>query len=217
MVTDLLDLLEEQQTADRLNAPAPSLFASSARGVQERVAEFKAWCEQHDSFASYRRSHAWLPEITNQIGWDYSTELPPRCLPTILHADLSDCAHAGRRCYDIGGLVYRGACYGCTWEADTRATASEAVEDAHDHAWPGWRDLPIVPQPPDRGTSKREIAAMAAWETTTAALLPQGWLAAGGPIVTTRSPGATRDVPGGSRFGGYDLSARPCHERAVAS
>jgi hypothetical protein len=37
--------------------------------------------------------------------------------------------------------LYRGGCLGCDWEGDVRERPSDAVEDAHDHAWPGWRNL----------------------------------------------------------------------------
>lgn len=217
---DLLDLLDEIQTTERLNGPAPSLFASTTRGVQERVAEFQAWCEEHDSFASYRRSHAWLPEISNsREARDWSAALPSRCLPTVLHANLQDCDHAGRRCYDVGGLVYRGACYGCTWESPSiRGRVSEAVEDAHDHAWPGWRDLPIVPCRPDeeyaRKAGRRKVSPRQEWEDQVNGVYPADWLVAGGPIVTARSEYATGDVPGRTGRGGYDLAARPFHQEA---
>jgi len=208
---DLLDILEEIETTERLNGPCPSLFASPTRGVQERVAEFYAWCKAHDSFASYRRSHAWLPEISNTEYQAFVDHLPTRCLPTILRADLCDCNHAGRRCYDVGGLVQRGACYGCIWEGPVRDNTSTAVEDAHDHAWPGWRDLPVVSRPPsdDSRGKARQIKLREQWKADVDAAYPPGWLESGGPIVTERPANARRDVPGGSRHGGYDLAARP--------
>ncbi|WP_442922066.1 DUF6349 family protein [Microbispora sp. ATCC PTA-5024] len=43
-----------------------------------------------------------------------------------------------------GGLsIKRGACLGCEWEGPDRSRETEAVEDAHDHVWPGWNCPPV--------------------------------------------------------------------------
>jgi hypothetical protein len=78
-----------------------------------------------------------------------------------------------------------------------------AVEAWHDHAWPGWRDLPILPLTPqtdrtDKGTSKR---ARAFFE----AEYPTEFQQSGAPVITQRSRFGTRHVPNYSPWGGYDL------------
>jgi hypothetical protein len=137
---DLLELLEEQKLA----APASSLYASSARGVRARAEEFEAWQSEHGSFGCYGRSHAWHLELRLSHHEDVLTD---RCQPTVLQADLrcQDNAHS-RPCQCVGDLVSRGACLGCDWEGPVQGTVALAVADAHDHAWSGWRDLPVVSQ-----------------------------------------------------------------------
>lgn len=209
---DLLDLLEETKH----NLPCRTLFATATRGVQERYAEWLSWRNEYGEFGSIPRSHAWLPEATGFTGHDPLEELTSRCMPAVLLASMW-CEHHGR-CYCVSnGNLARGACFGCTWEGAPAEHTSVAVADAHDHAWPGWRDLPPVPRRPDRGTSKREIEAMDAWEAHVRAVYPDGWLDAGGPIVTVRDPLGTRDIPFHTGHGGYDLAARPCHLEASAS
>ncbi|HKT03735.1 MAG TPA: DUF6349 family protein [Rugosimonospora sp.] len=172
---------------------APSLYGSPARGLAARTAEMRAWRARHGNPNSIRRSHAWEVHITCP---DTPTE---RCQPTVLSADLRcDCFD---ECYCVGDLLYRGACRGCGWEGEPRDGENAAVEDACDHAWPGWRDLPVVPRVPE--DAKRH----AAWAQRVAARYPANWLVDGGPIRTRRSGLGTRHVPGRTPFGGYDLAA----------
>ncbi|MEV0617645.1 DUF6349 family protein [Nonomuraea sp. NPDC050404] len=95
--------------------------------------------------------------------------------------------------------LYRGACLGCDWEGETRSRNGDAVEDAHDHAWPGWRDLPAVKVP--KSNYER-------WLAEVKRAYPPGWLEVGGPIVTIRTDSRfSRHVPGRAPGGGYDLAA----------
>ncbi|MFF0770911.1 DUF6349 family protein [Nonomuraea wenchangensis] len=95
--------------------------------------------------------------------------------------------------------LYRGACLGCDWEGETRPSNGDAVEDAHDHAWPGWRDLPAV-KPPKSNYAR--------WLVEVGRAYPPGWLEAGGPIVTVRADSRfSRHLPGKAPGGGYDLAA----------
>ncbi|PRX66179.1 hypothetical protein B0I32_106315 [Nonomuraea fuscirosea] len=95
--------------------------------------------------------------------------------------------------------LYRGACLGCDWEGETRERERDAVEDAHDHAWPGWRDLPGVK--PSKSNYER-------WLSDVKRAYPPGWLEAGGPIVTIRADSRfSRHSPGRAPGGGYDLAA----------
>ncbi|GAA1768592.1 DUF6349 family protein [Nonomuraea bangladeshensis] len=95
--------------------------------------------------------------------------------------------------------LYRGACLGCDWEGETRQSGGDAVEDAHDHAWPGWRDLPAV-KPPKSNHAR--------WLVEVGRAYPPGWLEAGGPIVTVRADSRfSRHLPGKAPGGGYDLAA----------
>jgi len=141
---------------------------------------------------SNRNSHAWRVNITCP---DTPTD---RCQPTVLSADLRcDCLD---ECFCVGDLLYRGACRSCGWEGEPVDEENSAAEDACDHAWPGWRELPVVARVPDDG--KRHDA----WAKRVAATYPTGWLAGGGPIRTQRSGVGTRHVPGRTPFGGYDMA-----------
>lgn len=188
-----LDLFALLETA-KLDGPAPTLFGSPARGLDARNTEMARWRDAHSNFASSRRSHAWTVNITCP---DTATD---RCQPTVLSADLRcDCRRAD--CFCLGDLLYRGACRACDWEGDPRDGENPAAEDACDHAWPGWRELPTVTTPPE------ESKARARWLDKVTGLYPAGWLDNGGPIRTARTGIGTRHVPCRTPAGGYDLAA----------
>lgn len=71
------------------------------------------------------------------------------------------------------------------------------MEAWHDHAMPGWRDLPVVPA--DVKNAKR-----GAWVQTD---YPTDWQVEGAPILTRRGEWGRRHVPLRSPFGGYDIAA----------
>ena len=137
-----LDLFHELERIEREAREAngiPSSFTSSARGLGERLAEFEAWRGRYGAFDSLRESHAWVVE------WTAPNAATETCQATVLQADLR-CDH-DQPCYCVGDLVCRGACTGCSWEGGTvRASEDDAVADALDHCFPGWRQSPIVSQ-----------------------------------------------------------------------
>jgi hypothetical protein len=93
----------------------------------------------------------------------------------------------------------RGACLGCEWEGPDWRSERDAVEDAHDHCWPGWRDLPAA-RP--SGTNYQR------WLEEVKRAYPEAWLDAGGPIVTVRADSRfSRHMPAKAPGGGYDLAA----------
>ena len=175
---------------------APTLFADLSRGTFARRAAFHAWVKQYGTFGCIHRSHGWHPE---EYGYT-SVEPSGGCRPFLLAADLR-CDHHSPDCCCIGDLVHRGACLACTWEGPIRTSENLAAEDAHDHAWPGWRRLPIAPRRPRVSTK----AAFGRWVDKVNATYPAGWLEAGGPIRTARQGIGTRHVPNVTGFGGYDL------------
>jgi hypothetical protein len=195
------DLIAEE----KLEAPALCLFGSPARGLAARVAEFDQWVAEHGNFGSVPRSHGW-----HAHSYDGTGDPSGRCQPAVMSADLR-CDHMGFRdgpCCCVGNLLERGACRGCDWEGEPRLTENAAAEDACDHAWPGWRDLPTVPKPPawNGGTTQKERGVMDRWVARVNSVYPPGWLEAGGPVRTLREPVGTRHVPGGTMFGGYDMA-----------
>jgi len=129
----------------------------------------------------------------------------PACTPTVL------CRDSGE---PTDHLEYRGACLGCGWVSDhthrlRRGGENAAVEDAHDHTHPGWREIPVVEGPPTLDSPHAYERGIGRWRERWELLLPACWLDRGGPIRTPRSHGGTRHVPGRAPGGGYDLAADP--------
>lgn len=129
------------------------------------------------------------------------------CVPTTLSVDTRPHGHGEA---GPGGLWKRGACLGCTWEGPIHAVGSyrlgderAAVEDAHDHAIPWWRDLPIVERPHQNNGRyvKKSVEALAEqYEVAIPGCTDHPMC----PIRTWRDPGATRHHSDGA-LGGYDL------------
>lgn len=115
------------------------------------------------------------------------------------------------RCSCVGDLLTQGICETCQWHVI--GTESKVVEAWHDHAWPGWRDLPVIPA----SVKAREMGTITKrGRTWIEAHYPAEWQVPGAPILTERTPPGTRHVPGYSPWGGYDLShtalTEPDHE-----
>lgn len=152
---------------------------------------FKRWCKMHTHFAAYRRSHMW-----HQIGDAAPVELLGH-QADVFDASLSpDPGH-----YGPGDLLYQAICEPCQWQ--TFGTEAQVVEDWHDHALPGWRALPVVPQTVRVRNEKGLTKDALQWITER---YPDDMQVPGAPILTERAPTGTRHVPGYSPFGGYDLS-----------
>jgi len=134
------------------------------------------------------------------------------CRPTILNADLR-CNHYNENCFCVGDLVYRGVCLHCDWEGPVRGDETEAAEDAHHHAWPGWRDLQLVPRPPESGTNAKQKQAMTRWAEYVNDIYPTGWLESGGPIRTSCLRCGTRNIPNDTRSAATTCAARSASSR----
>jgi Family of unknown function (DUF6349) len=201
-----IDLAAEVQ----LDRTPVCLYRSDARGLAARIAEFEKWKAEYGSWGSLLRSHAWTVTYTS------SSEPSERCQPTLLAAHLSVrigtdssawpdcdcCASSGE------GLYYRGACRNpdCNWEGVPVGDENPGAEEAHDHAWPGWRDVPVVTKWPGRGSSRKDKEADARWQAQVVPQYPPGWLEAGGPIRTYRKPPGTRhNGMYATPWGGYDM------------
>ena len=85
-------------------------------------------------------------------------------------------------------LLYHVACSTCPWTSGDYDNENAALEAGLDHAWPGWRSLPVTTERPntaDDGPLRR-------WHAQVTAAYPPGWVAAGGPVRTSRPMYATR-------------------------
>lgn len=202
MKGDLLDLLEQ------LDAPpliAPMRFTLATYPLRELARTRDAWLDEHGAFGSVWRCHLWSVDhhgLNNQSaasGHAY----------TRLEAWLG-CAEPAcdrRTCAAVGGWVYRAACEPCGWSSDVLDDDHAVVAAWHDHAWPGWRDLPVVDRRPSGAADAREDSKRGArWVEKVESQYPAGWGRPGAPVVTARADGATRDMPNGSPWGGFDLA-----------
>ena len=89
--------------------------------------------------------------------------------------------HAGCAC--IGDLTYMAICEPHAW----RVIASDenaAVEGWHDHAFPGWRDLPVVPA---RLRNIGELGLSKAARKWVEQRYPTSMQVVGAPVITERS------------------------------
>lgn len=180
-----------------LERPVPKLYADrDCRGLAQRRWAREEWVRQYGHFDSVRVSHGWYENFTS-----WSTPETAHCQAAVMSANLS-CHHTSRYadpCQCVDGTVYRGACYYCDWEGGLRPSEEDALEDALDHAWPGWRELPVVESDwMKESGSKRAKAIQAWWGRILAAGYARDWLEQGGPIRTRRSIQGARPV-----FGAY--------------
>lgn len=106
-------------------------------------------------------------------------------------------------CSCVYATVHQAVCSVCRWHY-IGGTETEIVEAWHDHAFPGWRDLPAAPQ----GLEGQKLAQWAS------EMYPEECQVPAAPIRSLRSRYGTRHVPGRSPWGGFDLSAG---ELAVAA
>jgi N12 class adenine-specific DNA methylase/predicted ABC-type ATPase len=168
--------------------PPTATFGSTARGMAARMAELRAAREDPDGVVR----HAWGIAITHPDGY------ADQCQPTVLDAVLY-CSHDRGSCQCVGNtLMYRGVCrgQGCDWEGQPRRHENQATEDAHDHAYPGWRDMPAV-SPMPHTTAKALEKPRRHWRNgsgkSPASTRPDGWSAAAlsGPCAAAPATGIT--------------------------
>lgn len=106
-------------------------------------------------------------------------------------------------CECVGGYLHLIVCDTCElhWIDEGWNTVVEAW---HDHAFPGWRDLPILPAKlrGQMGTRKMNPKL----EEWLEGNYPTEFRVPGAPIRTDRGGSGTRHVPEYSPYGGFDLS-----------
>jgi hypothetical protein len=201
--------------------PPPSIYHDrGGRGAAFREWAFAQWCEADplNGFGSIDVSHGWRIGTTSpgaRLGGEFDFDAVDHCLPTLMHASLA-CPHnwwevrdeGAVQCQCVAGSVHRGACLFCDWEGEIVTAEYQAIEDAHDHAWPGWRELPLVRSCPADLGGKKSIEARHRWAVEINSLYPTGWLEQGGPIRTKRLSEHRLHMPNATGFGGYDMGDR---------
>ncbi|MEZ0076337.1 DUF6349 family protein [Planotetraspora sp. GP83] len=102
-------------------------------------------------------------------------------------------------------IRYRSFCGACGHAGPIRSDENTAVEDGQDHAFSGWRDMPVLlHRPYDIDSSSKK--AITKWEADARKAYPQGWFERGGPVLEWRTPPGTRHVPGRAPGGGYAMA-----------
>jgi hypothetical protein len=189
---DLDEMIREQEALARPEwaGPAPLHFTTEYFTVAELAAAWEEYIARNGHFGSYIWSHMWhLNDYhephTNPFFHDFAE------LSTDLRCDRNE--HRRRDCECVGGMVTRIQCDQCRWMH--LGDREEGVMAWHDHALPGWRDLPVVPE-------KAKDAKKWALEH-----YPDEWKIPGAPIITPRGPMGSRSVPGRSPWGGFDIAS----------
>jgi len=200
-VTDLLEMLAEMD-APPLLAPWEATLDIYPAGEYERSLD--AWVREHGSFGAAFRYPGWRVEWYSSLG-DGGRGHTHYLISTYAAAATSAQAQRTRR--------VRSICDACGWGSPVSLSEHAAVAAWHDHAWPGWRDLPVVPlavAPRGGGMSargaidKKAAARARAW---VADHYPTEWQVDRAPVITERMYPGTRDVPDYSPWGGFDIWA----------
>lgn len=189
-MTDQLDIFTALEANDRAERAAhlPRTFVTGNEFTPQELADAKtAWWDEHWHMKQPPCCRMWSHAICEPFGPDTAHSV------WVMSADLS-CRHFGSRCCCVGDVVYRAYCSDCRWWTPIVESEAEAVRAYHDHCWPGWRNLPVL----DRPSLDRRPQIPADY--------PEEWQVPGAPILTHRTPPATRNVPGHSPFGGYDMT-----------
>lgn len=200
MTGDLLELLAE------LDAPplvAPQAYTTELYPVAEFESSREAWSKTRGRLGISTRYPGWI-----RNSFDYQTSASGHSL-SILEAvvPLTEVdPEQPRRDYD---QQKRAVCEDCGWHTPIFVGRDRNLEAMWlDHAFPGWRDLPVIAESvPERPSTAADKAKYARWLARVEENEPDGWGRPGAPIITR--PGdtvATRSVPGRSPWGGFDVA-----------
>lgn len=189
-------ILEAEREAAPAWTGAPLHYHEEPYRPEELDAAFERWKFEHGNFGCIPKSHMWHRSMFNQ--------------PTIqegVHSlavfTASTFCEEPEHTHDLlptPGRV-QGICTECDWRL-IDPDESLVVEAWHDHAFPGWRELPVVPRK-YTGLPPRGRDPLREWAEEH---YPATWQRTGAPIITEREGIGTRHVPGRSPWGGFDLS-----------
>lgn len=181
---------------------APLHYTTAYYAPDELEAAFERWVFEHGNFGCLQRSHMWHPGITTAHANTHTAGHDLR----IFDVDLR-CGHYDTDCSCVGESLTRGICHLCTWHHD--GTETGVVEAWHDHAWPGWQNLPIIPAKIAKTDDQnRPTKKYQAWIEEH---YPADWQIPGAPVITERGQYGHRHVPGRSPWKGFDLSHTAIH------
>lgn len=206
MLFDVAELAQAAVAATPWEGRAPLAYTTSYHTPDDLDAAYTRWIAEHGEFGCIVYSHMWHRAIAaiNPITRLNGHELHPynaegRCHYPDQHDHSNDPEPLP------GRWMYQAICPSCSWHHI--GTENNTVEAWHDHALPGWRELPVLPATLAglRDTPKG-APRIRAWIEEH---YPDGFAVDGAPILTDRGHGGSRHVPGRSPLGGYDLAAPP--------
>ncbi len=172
---------------------APLGFTQDFYTPEEFEEAFDHWRLLHGSEGSIPRSHMW-----HQALWNPQVVRFAEHRGQMVTAELGpEHGHEGPGC-----LLSQMICEPCRWHA-IGGSENSVVEQWHDHAVPGWRELPVIPAAVRIREGSRHTGRVMTWIKEH---YPAHMQVPGAPIITEREPSATRHVAGYSPWNGYDLS-----------
>lgn len=195
---DLEDLAREAVAATPWHG-APLTYTADYWTPDELDAAFDRYRAEFGSFGCVPRSHMWHRSLCSPplIAAGHELHLfsvDNRCTET----DHDHTAHPLPEGY-LGQVI----CPTCRWHLID--TDSLLVEAWHDHAMPGWRNLPVLPDKLRTRCDENRQSKQRRLEWVQEHYPPQ-WLFDGAPILTHRTQHGTRAIPGRSPLGGYDIT-----------
>lgn len=191
------DELRRQAIVETPWEGVPLIYVTDFYPVADLLAAFDRYTTEHGHFDCVARSHTWHSSYPCDPIVFGGHEL----VVLTASADCRQVDHDHSASPLPGDLMYQAICEPCVWHVIVN-DENVAVEAWHDHAMPGWRDLPLLPERLAQFRTPSQRAA-AAWVK---ANYDDAWQQPGVPVRTARAQGLTPHVPGRSPLGGYDLS-----------
>lgn len=186
-------------------AGAPLRYHEEYHSPAELDAAWNRWIFENGNFGCIPYSHMWHRDSHS---FETYPTVPGHEL-SIYWADARCGERFGNRRHTHqpgelpGDGMSQAICAPCEWH-HISPDESAVVEAWHDHAIPGWRNLPVVPLEIAKiGQSKKAAERLQTWIEDH---YPAVWQQPGHPIITERERFGTRHVPGSSPWKGYDLS-----------
>lgn len=198
---DIDSLIAEANPRPPYTGRAPLRFTTDYYTLEELVeAQYEARLAAGDDYCHSWR-HMWHPEFMGVRQQDSNghllamVECDLRCSCLLM----PPYGYNTRYCYCPGDLICQSICETCAWHFI--GTWNQAVEAWHDHAWAGWRELPILGLVKSGTDRAKQLAAL-----VKEVEYPAEWMRAGAPIITDRENGSTRHVPDYSPWRGFDIA-----------
>lgn len=183
---------------------SPLHFHTDYLDPEDHLEAFERWVEENGVFGCLARSGMWHRALCSDPFATANGHSHYQLIADLRSDDRPDVQHVeGIERFDR--LLYQSICRECRWHT-IHDGENKAVEAWHDHAFPGWRTLPVVPLSALGSNPANHQTRAGKWALEH---YPKAWRIGGAPIRTERERGATRHVAGRSPFGGFDLGTAP--------